>query len=85
MITIFNRRELTIANSIEQQTKIRDLLASHNIRYYIKVFNRFSRGLSRGHTGTLGINMDAAYEYTFYVYKDDFEIAQAILAGRYKD
>lgn len=83
MITIFNRKELTIVNTMEQQAKIRDLLASHSVRYYIKVINRFTQGSSRGHTGSFGINMDAAYEYTFYVHKDDFATAQAILAGRY--
>lgn len=79
VITIFNRKELTIANTMEQQAKIRSLLASHNIRYCIKVVNRFTQGSSRGHTGSFGINMDAAYEYTFYVHKSDFETAQAIL------
>ncbi len=82
MITIFNRKELTIAISMEQQVKIRGLLDAHNIGYYIKVFNMFTRGSSRCHTGSFGINMDTAYEYKFYVHKDDFETAQAILSGR---
>jgi len=84
MITIFNRKELTIANSMERQANIRNLLASHNIRYHIKVFNRFTHGSLRGHTGSFGINIDAAYEYTFYVHKDDFETAQAIIVGKYR-
>lgn len=82
MITIFNRRELTMTYSMAQQAKIRDLLASHNIAYSIKVFSRLARGASRSHTGSLGINMDAAYEYRFYVHKADLEKARAVLAGR---
>jgi len=85
MIKFFNRKELTMVNTMEQQAEIRDLLASHNIRYYIKVNNRFSHGSCRGRTGSFGISMDAAYEYTFYVYKDDYEIAKAILSGKIKN
>lgn len=84
MITIFNRRELTVTFSMEEQTKIRNLLDSHNVNYYIKVINMFAQGSSRGHIGSPGLNMNAAYEYKFYVHKDHFEIAQAILAGRYR-
>ena len=83
LIIIFNRKGLTIANTMEQQAKIRDVLASHSVKYYIKVVNRFAHGSSSGHTGSFGLNMDAVYEYTFYVHNDDFETAKAILTGRY--
>jgi len=65
-----------------RQANIRNLLDSQNMRYSVKVFNRLARGSTRGYTGSFGLNMDAAYEYTFYVHKDDFETAQAILAGK---
>jgi hypothetical protein len=72
--------------SMAQQAKIRDLLASHHIPYSIKVINRLARGTSflRNRAGTLGMNMDAAYEYRFYVHKADLEKARAVLAGKIK-
>lgn len=82
MITIFNRKELTMVNTIEQQAKTCDLLASHHIRYYIKADNRFSNSSGRDRTSSYGLNMDTAYEYTFYVHKNDYEIARAILSGK---
>ena len=36
MITIFNRKELIITYDIIIQSKIRDILASHNIDYIIR-------------------------------------------------
>ena len=83
VITIFNRKELTVTFSMEQQANIRDLLAASNIRYYVKVFNTIAHGSPRGYMGSFGINMDAAYEYTFYVHRDDYEMACAVLAGNY--
>ena len=82
MITIFNRKELAIVNTMKEQAEIRDFLAANNIRYYIKVYDLFSHGSSRGRTVSLGINMDAAYEYMIYVHKDDYETAHAILSGK---
>jgi len=82
MITIFNRKELAIVNTMKEQAEIRDLLVANNIRYYTKVYNRFSHGSSRGRTGSLGVNMDAAYEYTIYVHKDYYETAHAVLSGK---
>jgi len=77
MITIFNRKELTITYSMEQQAKIRELLSAHKIDYYLKVVNR-----NRARTGSFGLNMAVAYEYIFFVQKKDYAWAQAILAGR---
>lgn len=86
MITIFNRRELTITFDIKKQAKIRDLLAQNNIPYIIKVVNRkspsaFDAGL-RARTGTFGENLNVAYEYIFYVKRSNYEYALAIINGK---
>lgn len=83
MITIFNRRELTITFDMKKQAKIRDLLAQNNIPYRITVINRKSPSAfgvgSRARTGTFGENLNVAYEYIFYVKKSDYEQALAII------
>ena len=56
MITIFNRKELTITYDLNEQARVRTLLAAEGIDYSVKTVNRmsaspFSAG-SRGRTGT---------------------------------
>lgn len=83
MLTIFNRKELTITYSMEQQAKIRDLLAVHKIDYRIKVVSRDGSSGSRTRAGTLGQSMATIYEYIIFVRRKDYGIAQAIIAGNY--
>lgn len=86
MITIFNRKELTITYSMEEQAKVRALLATNHIDYKIKVVNRNSPSAfsdTRARTGILGQNMAIAYEYIFFVHRNEFEMAQSIMAGQY--
>lgn len=84
MITLFNRRELCITFSFEQQADIRARLSSAGIDYRIKTTNYGSGAfISRG-SGTfvsrgLGINTQAAYEYKFYVHKVDLAQAKHII------
>ena len=83
MITIFNRRELTITFDNKKQAKVRDLLAQNNVPYLIKVINRrAASAFGRGITGTFGENLNVTYEYVFYVKKSDYEQALAIINGR---
>ncbi len=77
MITLFNRRELTITDSMERQAEIRELLSKHHIDYKMTVSNR-GGGQSRG---SFRLNMDYIYEYRFYVHKDNLELAQAAIHG----
>lgn len=77
MITIFNRKELTITFSMKKQAQVCDILWSNNIDYRIKIINRkspspFSAG-TRARTGTLGENLERSYEYIIYVKKQDYE------------
>ena len=84
MITIFNRRELTTTFSMKGQDEIREKLRSNKIEYRIRTVNRNSPspfGSSRARTGTFGNNMDLAYEYVFYVHKNDLSTAKAVIQG----
>mgnify|MGYP003288794016 CR=1 FL=1 len=83
MIAIFNRKELTVTFDMNEQARIRMLLAAEGIEYSVKTVNRlnaspFSVG-SRSHTGTYGQNTDAMTEYIIYVKKADYEKAAYLL------
>lgn len=82
MLTIFNRKELTTTFSIQKQSKVRSILSSNNIKYYIKTVNRNSPSTfsdTRSRTGTFGQNMELAYQYIIYVHKKDYDKALAII------
>ncbi len=83
MITIFNRRELLVTFSIEEQSNIMQILSQNNLDYYLKVVNRLSPsilGAQRGRRGSFGQNMNYNYEYIFYVHKKDYDTAKHIIS-----
>lgn len=86
MITIFNRREVCITYSMQEQSEIRTLLADSGIDYSVKVVNRKSPSPadagSRARTGTFGEDLSKMYEYIFYVHKDDMEKAKHMIQAR---
>ena len=79
MITLFNRKELTVTFDISEQARIRTLLAAEGIDYSVKTVNRLSSSPvsagSRGRTGTYGQDTGAMIEYSIYVKKTDYERA----------
>ena len=83
MITIFNRRELMITYSMQDQVHIREVLVANGIDYRIRVINRNSPtyvGTSvRARHGTFGQNPAVQNEYVFYVHKNDYEKSQYLL------
>ena len=83
MLTIFNRRELLTTFSMEEQNRVRDILAQNGIDYRVKVTNPSARstvaGSGRARTGSLGIDMDCVYQYYIYVHKKDYARAQSLL------
>ena len=82
MLTVFNRRELCITFSMDEQSNIRQILSQNNINYYVKVINRMSPSIlsaPRGRRGSFGQNMDYNYEYIFYVHKKDYDTAKYII------
>lgn len=86
MITIFNRKEVCITYSMQEQGEIRTLLAQNGIDYSVKVVNRKSPSPvdagSRARTGSFGEDLSKMYEYIFYVRKNDIEKAKHIVQTR---
>ena len=84
MLTIFNRKELCITYSLEEQANIRNILCENQIDYQIKTVNRRSPSPvaagTRARTGTFGENPGLAYEYIIYVKKDDYEKASHVIS-----
>lgn len=82
MITLFNRRELIVTQSMKRQGEIRTLLAQNHIDYRLKTHGQddsFTRADLRARTGSAGIDPDFQYTYIFYVHKDDYEKAMHII------
>ena len=83
MLTIFNRRELLTTFSMEEQSRVRTVLAQHHIDYQIKTVNPSARATigssGRSRTGSFGVNMDCAYQYNIYVHKKDYALAQSLM------
>ena len=83
MLTLFNRRELLTTFSMEEQTRVRDVLAQNGIDYRVKTVNPAARSTmaasGRGHTGSLGVDADFAYQYYIYVHKNDYDRARSLI------
>lgn len=83
MITLFNRKELTVTFDLSEQARIRTLLAAEGIDYSVKTVNRMSASPissgSRSRTGTYGQNTEAMIEYSIYVKKTDYERAAKVI------
>ena len=79
MITIFNRTQLCVTQSLEQYSKLTAALDAAGIRYYAKALSRSSPAASamgtRERAGTFAQNMAYDYFYRIYVRKADFEAA----------
>ncbi len=83
MLTIFNRRELTITYDLARQAEVRERLVQNGIQYTVRVINRkssspFAAGM-RARTGTFGEKLQLEYQYIIYVRKSDYEKAAAII------
>lgn len=83
MLTIFNRRELLTTFSMEEQSRVRDILSQNHIEYRIKTVNPSARaafgGGDRVRTGSFGVNADCAYQYSIYVHRNDYAWARSLI------
>ncbi len=82
MITLFNRRELTVTHSMKRQGEIRALLAANGMDYQLKTRGQddsFTRAGLRARTGSAGIKPEWRHIYIFYVHKNDYEQARYII------
>lgn len=74
---IWQRKEIYIGYSIQDFSRIRDVLAANNIRYDYKVKNRQQPGYNRGQlVGRWGTDSSADNMYYIYVKKEDYEQAK---------
>ena len=74
MINIFNRRELITVISMEKLFHVKDALANAGIPCYTKTYGMASAASTRKH-GAPFINQDAAYTYTIFVHRSDYDRA----------
>ena len=83
MITIFNRRELSVTYDMARQAEIRRPLAESGIDYQVKVVNHSTVSLggemTRARTGSFGENANFSHEYIIYVKKRDYERAKYLI------
>ena len=80
-VPFFARRKLLSTTSSQEVGKIRAALTQAGVPFHI---SQGDQTPPLGNAGRLALHFDAplpAYEYTFYVHKDDFELAESALAG----
>lgn len=84
MITMFNRKELIITRSLEEQARVREVLAAEGIDYTVKVNGGHARGIAsqRSYTGSFGENQEVRYEYRIFVKKNDYERAAYLVSRK---
>ena len=75
MITVFNRQELFVTQSMEQYAKVSAALDAAGIEYYAKAFGRSSQFGERSHRGSLGQVAALDNFYKVYVKMSDYELA----------
>ena len=74
MITIFNRKELITLVSMQKMMHVREALSSAGIHSYTRTKGMGGFAGNRRH-GVPFVNYDAAYTYTVYVHKTDYDRA----------
>ena len=80
MITIFNRKELITLVSMQKMMRVREALSGAGIPSHTKIIGGlgFGSGFYRRHEMS-GINYDAAYTYTIYVHKTDYDRTMRVI------
>lgn len=78
MLTIFNRRELTVTFSMKRQAEIREALTAAGINYSLSTRQDPATARGQATLGTGG-RSQRELEYVFYVHKDDVDAAQEAL------
>ena len=84
MITVFNRRELLTTFSMDEQNRVRDILAQNGIDYRVKTVCPTARatafgGSDRARTGSFGVDSQSAWQYYIYVHKKDYDRARSLI------
>ena len=78
MISLLNRREVTVAHDMNRLNQLREKLDGAGIEHIVR--NKRNRTFTAGRShGVPNVDADYAYEYGIYVHRDDYEKAQALL------
>ena len=83
MITVFNRAELCITYDMNEQYRVRNILADNGIPYRVKTKNltspsAFGTG-SRERSGTFGLNTASSSESILPAHKNAYEYASHLI------
>lgn len=80
---LVNKKDVYIGYSMEEVSKVREILENECIKYSYKVVNHsgqwLERGTTRGNFGSLGMNMKYEKEHIVSVKKNDYEKAIDII------
>ena len=83
MITIFNRKEVGLTDSMKQQALWREVLAREKISYVVKVVERTMPSVfsdpARARIGSYGQKPERSKEYRLYVKRTDSEKARHLI------
>ncbi len=81
MVTVWNRKELCLTYSMEEQAKVRELLSANGVDYTVTTAGTHMRnvGLRGIGAGRTWENTDWNIEYRIFVKKSDFARAAALL------
>jgi hypothetical protein len=76
---IFNKEEVYIGYSLEELSKVREILSREGIKYEYKVVNHSGRRATRVNFRSAGMNMDYEKQYVVSVKKNDYEKARYLV------
>lgn len=78
MISLLNRREVTVTHDTNRLNQLREKLDGAGIEHIVRNKRNRTFTAERSH-GVPNVDADCAYEYGIYVHRDDYEKAQALL------
>ena len=77
MISLLNRREVTVTHDMNRLNQLREKLDGAGIEHIVR--NKRNRTFTGRSHGVPNVDADYAYEYGIYVHRDDYQKAQALL------
>ena len=81
MITLFNRKLLTVAYSMQQMVRLREALSDAGIESTVRTPGLGATADRRARTGSFGVPEDRMYQYNIYVHKDEHGKALRAISG----
>ena len=78
MISLLNRREVTVTHDMNRLNQLREKLDGAGIEHIVR--NNRNRTFTAGRSrGVPNVDADYAYEYGIYVHRDDYQKARDLL------